>query len=105
MTFQAFQQIQAVFDSAGLSMGSPAPQKSDAPFRGERGVTMRQGSLWGHRPSHIVVVRVAADVADEQHHRGVTEILPPVRSPLGLGTDLAGLVVDRARAVAGIFDD
>src|SRR5882724_2484271 len=53
----------------------------------------------------MVVVRIAPDIADEQDSRAVAEILPPVRGALLLRADLAGLVMDRRRAVAGVFDD
>src|SRR5581483_3050456 len=66
---------------------------------------MRRG-VWGDaQPSHIVVTLVVADVTNVQNHRHLTEILPPVRRALGLGPDIAGLVMDGPGAIAGKFDD
>jgi hypothetical protein len=53
----------------------------------------------------MVVVRIAPDIADEEHNRIVAEVLPPVRRSLGFGADFAGFVMDRRGAVAGVFDD
>src|SRR5215203_87198 len=77
--------------------------RCDAPF----GATGRHDATEAGeaQPSHMLVVRVVPHVADEQHHWLVAQVLPPVRGALGLGPDLAGLVMDRSRAVAGVFDD
>src|SRR6266545_6186146 len=54
---------------------------------------------------HIVVVRILADIADiENDHLG-TEVLPPMRGAEHLGSDIAGLVQNGLRAVAGVFND
>src|SRR5215468_1501872 len=45
------------------------------------------------------------DVADEQYDGLAAVVLPPVRGAAGLRPDVAGLVHDRHRAVAGVFDD
>jgi hypothetical protein len=52
-----------------------------------------------------VVVRILADVADIENDGFLAEILPPVRGAGDFRPDLAGLVHDRLRAVAGVFDD
>src|SRR5882724_643357 len=57
------------------------------------------------RELHVVVVRILADVADIENDGFLAEILPPVRGAGYFGPDLAGLVDDRLRAVAGVFDD
>jgi hypothetical protein len=46
----------------------------------------------------MVVVRIAPDIADEEHNRIVAEVLPPVRRSLGFGADFAGFVMDRRGA-------
>ena len=76
-------------------------------------MTPRSGTTGRHdatglgeaQPSHIVVAFVLADVADVTAPPDFSEVLPPMRRALGFGTDLAGLVMDRPGAVAGVFDD
>src|ERR1043165_2200749 len=55
--------------------------------------------------SHMLVVRILADVADVEDHGLGALVFPPVRRALGLGPDLALLMQDRDRAVARIFVD
>src|SRR6185312_8285719 len=79
--------------------------KSDAPF-GDNGASNHATGVWGNaQPSHIVVTLVVADVTDVQNHRFLTEVLPPMRRALGFGPDVADLVMDGRRAIAGVFDD
>src|SRR5205807_138183 len=56
-------------------------------------------------PSHVLVVLVVQHVAHEQHHGLVSEVLPPMGGAASLRPDVALLVHDRYRAIAGIFDD
>src|SRR5262249_60689335 len=77
--------------------------KRDAPF-GDNEASPCDG-LGDAQPSHIVVLWVAANVADEQYHCFVAEILPPVRSTLCFCPYFAGLVHDWGRTVAGVFVD
>src|SRR6185295_11228055 len=55
--------------------------------------------------SHVLVVLVVEHVAHEQHDGLVARVLPPMRRGVRLRPDLAGLVNDRHRAGAGVFDD
>ena len=55
--------------------------------------------------SHVVVICVVLDVTHEQDDRLVSHVLPPMRSAAGLRSNVAGLVCNRNRAVARIFDD
>jgi hypothetical protein len=65
---------------------------------------MRRG--WGEaQSSHIVIAFVVADVANVQNDGDVSEVLPPMRRTLDFGSNLTGLVNDRGRAIAGVFDD
>src|SRR5882724_10139942 len=57
--------------------------------------------LW--RSLHIVVVRILADIADIQNDRLGAEVLPPMRCAKHLGSDIAGLVQNGLRAIAGVF--
>src|SRR5205085_1782942 len=59
----------------------------------------------GMRSLHVVVVRILADVADIEDDGLGAEILPPMRGAEHLRPDIAGLVDDRLRAVAGVLDD
>jgi len=55
--------------------------------------------------SHVMVGFIVSDVGHEQDHGRVTEILPPVGRAVDLATKVSGLMNDRHRAVAGVFDD
>src|SRR5262249_17900841 len=55
--------------------------------------------------SHIVIALVVQHITHEQNDGLAAEILPPVRSTARLRPDVAGLVHDRIRAVACVFDD
>src|SRR4051812_47700865 len=55
--------------------------------------------------SHVVVVAIVANVANEQNHCRVFQILPPMRRPVPFGANVAGLVNDRLGTIAGILDD
>ena len=59
--------------------------------RGEAGVTERRFEGDG-APSHIVVARIAADIADVQDYGLAAEVLPPVRCSGGLGADFSGQI-------------
>src|SRR6516164_3586659 len=53
----------------------------------------------------MLVVLVVQEIADIEDYGLVAEVLPPMRRAAGLGTDLARLMQDRRRTVAGEFVD
>src|SRR5437868_2063973 len=54
---------------------------------------------------HMMIGGILADVADVKNDGLVAEILPPMRGAEHLRPDVAGLVHDRRRAIAGVFHD
>src|SRR4051812_35579212 len=52
-------------------------------------------------PLHIVVVRILADIADIQNDGLGAQILPPVRGAEHFGSNIAALVQNGLRTVAG----
>src|SRR5690349_8162691 len=83
---------------------TPAGKKV-MPRSGTTGHHIMRRGCGDAQPSHIVVTLVVADVADVQDHRFLTEVLPPVRRTPGFGPDVAGLVMNRPCAIAGVFED
>src|SRR6516162_8624563 len=70
----------------------------------------RRERRWGYRGrtkrrSHVLVGLIVQQIADIENHGLVAEVLPPMRRAARLGPDVAGLVHDRRRAIAGVFDD
>src|ERR1700741_5633688 len=60
---------------------------------------------WALRSSHIVIVRVLADVADIENHGFFAKLLPPVRRAEYFCSDVASFMSDRHFAIAGIFEN
>src|SRR5262249_8529952 len=78
----------------------------DSAWGGGKGRPERGGTHPPNGPSsHMLVVFVVKDVADEQNDGLVPEVLPPVCGAARLWSDVAGLVHDRHGAVAGVFDN
>jgi len=55
--------------------------------------------------SHMVVVAIVANVANEQNHCRIFQILPPMWRSVPFGSDIAGFVRDGFGTISGIFDD
>src|SRR5262245_32261957 len=53
----------------------------------------------------MLVLRIVEDVERQQRHRLLARVLPPMRRPERFPGYIAGLVEDRDRAVAAVFDD
>src|SRR5918993_5105072 len=62
----------------------------------------RVGRRLRPRSHHVRVVGLVQEVGGDQHGRRLAGVLPPVRRALDLLGDLAGVVDDRHRAVAGV---
>src|SRR5262244_974412 len=74
-------------------------------WSGVRHPAMAAGCRISETPSHVIVALVVQHIAHEQHDGLAARVLPPVRGGIGLRPDLAGLVHNRYRTGAGVFDD
>src|SRR2546421_10187636 len=99
-------------DVAGIGHGIRAPYRNwgTRVWHGWEGIA-RVPHTWSERPGegrswlHVLVHLVVEDVGREQDHDLLSRVLPPMRRRGGLAGDLAGLVHDGHRAVAGVFGD